>query len=685
MNTFKRIVAVVLSVCMVGVLALSATAAPIAPAADGSYTYSFVDALTLERSNGSKVSTFGADSAAIPESNNVAQGMWNDYYEDGTLNWSYPQIPGTGGSSDKTAGSVVYNNGGVSGNYTSFQFKDGALLFKATTVENMAWWILKIKAPAVGTYDVSITHNTANNSGARHTKVQIIPAFDLPDADNYDAAAHNANIDAIVAAGTGMLSGTLDCDMNKTATGEVTNMGSVTLTDVNADEYFVIFSTDLSKSDAAGGVRTYLQSLKFTPVAETANGEVYSLNRTATGAAANLMDIGDKYASGASNWTVANRHGSVSNFNMDYTKLTAGYTMYGVAGGVTTQKWVALKLKAPVAGKYELVVNSGTVNGNTDSRSGTPMNAYLIDASTIENNYQSTLEALITEDNLIGYYEYGRGNLRGSYGLVDLDAEEYILILQAANTVTATTKWTTDYDHANNFYITSIELNGSSAMIGDTAYATIADAAEAAQSGDVIKLLKDYVGAIDLPAGVALDLNGYTWTVNSITTTNASESIIDSAGGGKLVAKEIDLFGNNAKVLPLATRANTYALAEYELTVVANDYEQSPANPAATRFWFKLNMDRNYLNEIADGETGLTIGVNLSWGGAEDLAVTFDNGNGAEAFAAAWAAAARDGSNVWLYVDITGVSGLTNDLVVTPVLQVSNSALNNGSLVYEVA
>ena len=189
------------------------------------------------------------------------------------------------------------------------------------------------------------------------------------------------------------------------------------------------------------------------------------------------------------------------------------------------------------------------------------------------------------------------------------------------------------------------------------------------------------MGNIDLPAGVSLDLNGNAWTVSSAITTNAAETIIDSKGTGKLITKQVDLFGSNGNALPLQTAANTYALAAYELTVIENDYE---IVGEATRFWFKLDMDDAALDLIAAGNTGLTIGMELNWGD-ETLVVTFDDGNGAEAFAAGWAAAMKEGTNVWLFVDIVSVETLTENLIVKPVLQTGDSALHNGTIVYKNA
>ena len=87
--------------------------------------------------------------------------------------------------------------------------------------------------------------------------------------------------------------------------------------------------------------------------------------------------------------------------------------------------------------------------------------------------------------------------------------------------------------------------------------------------------------------------------------------------------------------------------------------------------------------QIAAGNTGLTIGVELAWEGGS-LDVTFAEGEDEAAFAAAWAAAYKQNKNIWLYVDIAGLTGLESDLTVKPVLNSADSTLYTGSIVYTV-
>ncbi len=672
-RTMKRIVSAMLTLCMLFALAIPAMAfEPAEPTADGSYVYDFEAAMALERNNGAKTSTYGAENASVPESNTIAQSMWNDYYEDGSLNWSYPQVPNTNGNG-KTDKSVALNT--TSG---AMQFYGGDhLLVKFGTDETVAWAILKIKAPKVGVYNVAVEHKTGSNGGVKEGKIHILPAFDLPDAENYDAAAHNAQIDAIVAGGEYALGGTLDCDNNGTASNVVTVMGSVALDAVNAEEYFVIFSADLSKSDTTNGIRMYLQNLTLTPAEEAAvSAGNYSLTN-ATGismANGSIEEVAAQYAAGSRDVKVVGLHSGITKADIGSQMFNFGYTMYSAKD----PKWVALQVRIPADGSYNVAVNSGTANGTTDPRTGAPMGAYLVKASEVSG---TDYAALITEDNKIGSAAFGTGNTRGDYGVHALEKGEYILVLQAENC--ASGKWTAaEGDHANNFYLKSLEFNPKGAEINGVVYDTVAAAIAVAQEADTVKLMKDYVGDIDLPAGVSLDLNGYDWTVSEYVASNAYEYIFDNTTEGVLKVGSMTLYGDNNGFMPLYDEtAGGYRFYMLSISVTETDYETVGD---ATRFWFKVDfMQYDAIELIKSGKSGLTFGVDVTCG-EQTLDVTFDSGAGTEAFAAAWATAYETGTNVWLYADISGLDALTETLTVTPTVEIAGNDLSGGSLVKNV-
>ncbi len=412
--------------------------------------------------------------------------------------------------------------------------------------------------------------------------------------------------------------------------------------------------------------------------------KLYKFTRaTVRGTSGSLANIGtptnviplltNEYDAGYRNTKVEAYHSGFSTksaaFNISTNRLLMGYTAYAK----NDPKWVAIRLRAPGAGTYEVNITSDTVS-STDLRTGAPMNAYLIPASQLPANPTTAdYAALRTAANKIGYYAFGTGNLTGSYGIHTLGEGDYILILEGAATIDTT-------KHANNFYIKSLELKTVVASINETYYTSLTDAFADAQANDTVKLLQPYVGALNVPAGISLDLNGNRCTATEYVATNSAEYIIDSKGNGILDVENKQLFGTNNGYLPLYnTDQNGYSLHQYELDVPANDYETAGET---TRFWFYVSFeDKNVYDLIAAGDTGVGFGVDIAWGD-KILDVAF-----ADDLAAQWAAAAKDNEKVWLYVDIKGLENLGDGVLsVTPTIELDGHAyeLSNGTISYTI-
>lgn len=111
------------------------------------------------------------------------------------------------------------------------------------------------------------------------------------------------------------------------------------------------------------------------------------------------------------------------------------------------------------------------------------------------------------------------------------------------------------------------------AEIGETGYATLADAIAAAQAGETIVLLADAAinSNTQITRNVAIDLNGKTVTVTTVGTQNAFEvqngatfTIKDSGTGGKLDLGKFGIMLMNSK-----------------LKIEGGEIKVSPANPGA--------------------------------------------------------------------------------------------------------
>ena len=111
------------------------------------------------------------------------------------------------------------------------------------------------------------------------------------------------------------------------------------------------------------------------------------------------------------------------------------------------------------------------------------------------------------------------------------------------------------------------------AKIGETGYATLADAIAAAQADETIVLLADAAinSNTQITKNVAIDLNGKTVTVTTVGSQNAFEvqngatfTIKDSGTGGKLDLGKFGIMLMNSK-----------------LKIEGGEIEVSPANPGA--------------------------------------------------------------------------------------------------------
>lgn len=733
---FKRMVVCVLMVCL-----LSALMVPVATAAEAAdpYVIDFeIDTnenLTWKPFEDKDAYTFAGTNFAHAQIDN-GHAVWLEaftaYYENGDINFSFPHtvITAADAEADESLaesvgkiadagtykshfkntnqfGSYKYNNTASTIDWTGLKIGAASSTYNTS---GTGWNAMILRAPDAGNYTVSMEY-TKYGAASNGTKVFLLPyTAEMKAKVASDPAGWHADIEALVAEGDaaeeylGKFSSWIAAGSTPVP-GNVADLGEVTIG--LEKEYLMVLAEPAGKY-------AYLQNITFTPVAEEEiAAEVIERNYSIAGAVNSTVTLQNTdftvntdgvatvealYDAGTIDWSWIGTNSKDAQGTG--VELQKGY-IYNqtVLANVTgtdndTHAYEAYKLRSPGAGKYDIsFVTYVPAAGKTTAWSDVYIAEYTEGMDPL---------SIVTEENFVGAHTpkssanpVAYKNATTAVGEFEFaEGKEYILVHKADGNKygwpTNSADTANDRHYTANFYMVAFVIEAQEeaptfvpkAYIGTTPYATVAAAAAAAQSGDTVKLAVDFLGNIDLPAGVALDLAGHTWTVSNATTTNALEYITDSVGGGKLATNSMDLYGDNNGKLPLLDNG-AYTLADYTLGVTANDYE---VVNEATRFWFKLSLDDAAAYDlIASGNSGLTIGVKLSWGGAEDLVVTFDNGNGAETFAAEWAAAAKNNANIWLYVDIVGVDALANDLTVTPVLNVSDSALNAGSLVYDVA
>ena len=609
-------------------------------------------------------------------------------------------------------GGTKYNNASSVADYTGLKIgaASGNHASGACTMNaNGGWNALLLKTPAAGTYAVTMEY-TKYAAASTNTGVYILPyTAEMKAQVANDPNAFNAAMFELTAGAVNKLGAFSSWIATGSApiAGQIAELGEYTFS-AAYDEYLMVMSNPAGKY-------AYIQNLTLTPVAETPleidTDRTYSLAGVVSAntqlAADGVQVLHDAYDNGVVDldFIGTNNGAASSNFRLEKSGQIVHYAMDGRTTSARTPNYDVYKLRSPGAGDFEISIKSYIPAANKTALwaniyvaeyvEGKAFDEYIVDANKIGMHAPkaSTAVAGKTTTDLIGDFTFGSAD------------KEYVLLMvtnteKADGTAlkngqkyyedTAADPYI-DGHFTANFYTCEIIIAGKDgfvpapsyvpqAFIGETSYGTMAAACAAAQAGDTIKLAADFIGAVNLPTGVSLDLNGFTLDTQSIVTTSASEKVFDSKGTGKLIAQEIDLFASNDGKLPLATAGNTYTFADYALTVDANDYE---AVGSKTRFWFKLDLADADLDKIAAGNTGLTIGVELAWEGGS-LDVTFAEGEDEAAFAAAWAAAYKQNKNIWLYVDIAGLTGLESNLTVKPVLNSADSTLYTGSIVYTV-
>lgn len=308
--------------------------------------------------------------------------------------------------------------------------------FKYTDIPG-GWVSIKIKAPEVGNYAVQMGHSVFTN-GAKQASVYLLPGV----------VTDKAVIEAAIANGTGKLDGTVNFLKAGIKTHEAAaapaDLGNFAISQP-AEEYTVIVTTDVSStgSTTEGGARTFIDSLTFTQLGESEvlSGEektydfrlqnTYGKDEFPEQSDLKTTEIQDKvdakYAE--TGWTFLG-----STFGTQ--QIRNNYLYFLTGGSKTAPNYIAMKLKSPGEGNFNLDLNcysmtysGGATGGNiytytkplpldvfivklTEDMDENNPATYLEEATlvgTFETELQSDLEPYSRLTDNVGVYEFEEG------------------------------------------------------------------------------------------------------------------------------------------------------------------------------------------------------------------------------------------------------------------------------------
>ncbi len=296
--------------------------------------------------------------------------------------------------------------------------------------------------------------------------------------------------------------------------------------------------------------------------------------------------------------------------------------------------------------------------------------------SSITTTTPMTVKGDVNKTEVEFYFEEGADYILYLQGHEDADTYKDTTITEGVDTYSA-----------GNIYLGGINFECTDEADEKVEYTTLTAALAAAEgTTEIIKLQQDVLlSEVVIPAGVTLDLNGHTLTTAAVGPMGkiVGEGVVKTYAGANTFTNA-DVFAENT--LPLYDEeVGGYKFYEYTL---GNGTPRADAANDAVKFWYQFQFVGDKAAEayelVASGTSGLTLGVTLAYNG-ETQGFDFVNSkeagveNDAAAFAAAYAAFAKDATDPWLYVNVRGVSGVEN-LSVTPVINVGGTYITGAAI-----
>ena len=534
--------------------------------------------------------------------------------------------------------------------------KDGVRIQKAavsapegeTPVPNSGWIALKVNVPVGGLYNANIVSEYGSNYS---TNVYVLPAgADIASnltEDNQVTTMSNQkglNFRTTFNAGENLIV----FKINETAKKATIYLSSLTLS--VPDPATVSYKLDLINCDAFDAA---LSELSGGIVTEATTGNMrYREYINAEGASTRLYyynAMANAFASGAMDWYLD----TVQVGGLSTDTQYANYVINGSAEasnirmkleGATENDFGSIRIRVAQAGTYAISI-AATCTKNDG------VSAYIVPAPSNLTKHGDRIDAAFgdaaaVEANLMGSSDSNKGPITGNYTFDT--AGEYIIILKHDN------------NEDGSIYVTSIDMTPVEAsFIADGKGYETFEAAVAGATESIMMLANAEAGDVVIPAGVTLDLNGYTLYANSVDASAPGAQIVDYTDGKGVIRGEVEFNENNAQLPLYDIDTNTYKLFNVIVESCA-----TTGNASATKYWFKINFTNEAAFDMIDYNSGLRIVASMTG--------KYKNDTGSHLAGEAWAAFATATigfTDTWVansssYVVVSSVgSGISSFLI----------------------
>lgn len=626
MKLSKRLMALVLSLCIVSSLLVPAVSAADSDITDEgvSMTYDFI---------GRNLTYLNLNKGESADTITTRLTGMNSRFTKGTVNWTYAAdtISNTTANSFRT--------------YTEGTNRNSHLHARTAKDE---WVAMILRSPGAGTYIMSLEHNIGRY-GALEAEVYVLPSSAATFVTTFQEANNVASVTAALGSSSKVTVGTVNFEQLENTSNETTNgavdpvtstIGEVTLR--NEETFVIVFKvTDVGVGSGYMWFRSLTLtegSLDDSDSAESVPGSIgYSFNSIGKSATALAESLETTYAADANSYALA------AGTTDDSIVWTSKSLKFG--NSTSGSLWAAFVLNVAESGYYNLHASLGVYKG--DHSGYEAVDIYLLDDSNkdaIDNlNGQKNTTGLFdsmekimggTVDGSLHHYISGT-NVGVSYAYLGnqyLEQGEYILLVDPR---------TADNTVEHTFFLRSVTLvpgEDGSAFVDKVNNAAGSETDPITTQVEVV-----YQLGADLKASEAtltlgaqdLALNGNKLEVAAITSPflpGAATQLETNVTSGITGDGTVVVTSGAAPMLPYGSRqaislkAGENAWYFCTPTIVSGEpFTGQPFmhDPSNVGFAFQISMSEAAKEIIAKGNSGLELTLDWTIGELQGRTVKF--------------------------------------------------------------